>query len=109
MDEIVLVGYFGALLILFVFGLHGFVMLFYHRKYKEVKHEPNPDFECNASVTIQLPLYNELYVVERLIDTICKIDYPRDKFEIQVLDDSTDETVSIAARVVKRNAKKVLI
>ena len=106
MDEIVLVGYFGALLILFVFGLHGFVMLFYHRKYKEVKHEPNPDFECNASVTIQLPLYNELYVVERLIDTICKIDYPKDKFEIQVLDDSNDETVNIAARVVEEKRKE---
>ena len=106
MDEIVLVGYFGALLILFVFGLHGFVMLFYHRKYKEVKHEPNPDFECNASVTIQLPLYNELYVLERLIDTICKIDYPKDKFEIQVLDDSNDETVNIAARVVEEKRKE---
>jgi cellulose synthase/poly-beta-1,6-N-acetylglucosamine synthase-like glycosyltransferase len=106
MDEIVLVGYFGALLILFVFGLHGFVMLFYHRKYKEVKHEPNPDFECDANVTIQLPLYNELYVVERLIDTICKIDYPKDKLEIQVLDDSTDETVNIAARVVEEKRKE---
>ena len=106
MDEIILVGYFVALLILFVFGLHGFVMLFYHRKYKEVQHEPKPDFECDASVTIQLPLYNELYVVERLIDTICKIDYPKDKFEIQVLDDSTDETVSIAARVVKEKRKE---
>ena len=106
MDEIVLVGYFGALLILFVFGLHGFVMLFYHRKYKEVKHEPNPDFECSASVTIQLPLYNEMYVVERLIDTICKIDYPKDKLEIQVLDDSTDETVNIAARVVEEKRKE---
>lgn len=106
MDEIILVGYFVALLILFVFGLHGFVMLFYHRKYKEVQHEPIPDFACDASVTIQLPLYNELYVVERLIDTICKIDYPKDKFEIQVLDDSTDETVSIAARVVEEKRKE---
>jgi len=106
MDEFILVGYFVALLILFVFGLHGFVMLFYHRKYKEVNHEPQPDFKCDANVTIQLPLYNELYVVERLINTICKIDYPKDKFEIQVLDDSTDETVSIAARVVKEKRKE---
>jgi cellulose synthase/poly-beta-1,6-N-acetylglucosamine synthase-like glycosyltransferase len=106
MDEIILVGYFVALLILFVFGLHGFVMLFYHRKYKEVTHEPKPDFECNANVTIQLPLYNELYVVERLIDKICEIDYPKDKLEIQVLDDSTDETVSIAARVVEQKRKE---
>jgi cellulose synthase/poly-beta-1,6-N-acetylglucosamine synthase-like glycosyltransferase len=51
-------------------------------------------------VTIQLPLYNELYVVERLIDAITKFDYPKDKFEIQILDDSTDETVDIVAKKV---------
>ena len=48
-------------------------------------------------VTIQLPVYNELYVVERLIDAVAAIDYPRDKFEIQILDDSTDETSGIIA------------
>jgi len=53
------------------------------------------------TVTIQLPLYNELYVVERLIDSTCKIDYPKEKLEIQVLDDSTDETVDIAAKVIE--------
>lgn len=52
-------------------------------------------------VTIQLPIYNELYVVERLIDAVAKFDYPKDRFEIQVLDDSTDETVEIIARKVK--------
>ena len=49
-------------------------------------------------VTVQLPLYNELYVVERLIDSIVKFDYPKDKFEIHILDDSTDETVEIVAK-----------
>lgn len=106
MDDVVLIGYFISLFILFVFGLHGFVMLFYHRKYKEVNYKPNPDFKCDASVTVQLPLYNELYVVERLIDAICKIDYPKDKLEIQVLDDSTDETVNIAARIVAKKHKE---
>ena len=51
-------------------------------------------------VTVQLPLYNELYVVERLIDSITKFNYPKDKFEIQILDDSTDETVEIVAKKV---------
>ncbi len=51
-------------------------------------------------VTVQLPLYNELYVVERLIDSITEFDYPKDKFEIQILDDSTDETVQIVAKKV---------
>ncbi len=51
-------------------------------------------------VTVQLPVYNERYVVERLIDTVCRFDYPRDRLEIQVLDDSTDESRQIAeARV----------
>lgn len=49
-------------------------------------------------VTIQLPIYNELYVVERLIDAVAAFDYPKDRFEIQVLDDSTDETVEIIAK-----------
>jgi cellulose synthase/poly-beta-1,6-N-acetylglucosamine synthase-like glycosyltransferase len=51
-------------------------------------------------VTVQLPVYNELYVVERLIETVSQFDYPRDKFEIQVLDDSTDETVDVIAKKV---------
>jgi len=51
-------------------------------------------------VTIQLPIYNELYVIERLIDRVCEFNYPKDKFEIHILDDSTDETVAIVAKKV---------
>src|SRR6185436_20158192 len=57
-------------------------------------------------VTIQLPLYNEMYVADRLIDAVCRIDYPRELLEIQVLDDSTDETCGIAERAVRRWAAK---
>jgi cellulose synthase/poly-beta-1,6-N-acetylglucosamine synthase-like glycosyltransferase len=105
MENIVLAGYFISLLILFIFGLHGFVLLYYHRKYKNVAFQPEVDYQENPLVTIQLPLYNELYVVERLIDKVCEIDYPKEKLEIQVLDDSTDETVDVAAKAVeaKRN------
>ncbi|GGD64802.1 glucosyltransferase [Emticicia aquatilis] len=53
-------------------------------------------------VTIQLPVYNELYVVERLIDAVAKFDYPKERFEIQVLDDSTDETVEIIANKIQQ-------
>jgi len=102
MDELVLVAYFLSLSILFVFGSHGFIMIYYHRKYKNVKNKQNEKFEPTEFVTIQLPLYNELYVVERIIDTTCEIEYPKDKFEIQVLDDSTDETVKIVADIVKK-------
>jgi len=104
MDNIVLIGYFVSLSILFLFGLHGFVLLFYHRKYKDVKFNSTKEFGETPLVTIQLPLYNELYVIERLIDRVCEIEYPRDKLEIQVLDDSTDETVDLVAKVV--DAKK---
>jgi cellulose synthase/poly-beta-1,6-N-acetylglucosamine synthase-like glycosyltransferase len=106
MDEIVLIGYFISLFILFVFGSHGFIMLYYHKKYKEVKHIPNGNMKMNSKVTIQLPLYNEFYVVERLINAICEIDYPKELIEIQVLDDSTDETVNVTAEIVAKKQKE---
>jgi len=101
MDEIVLVSYFIALSILFVFGLHGFLLLYYHRKYKDNISEPKSELQETPLVTIQLPLYNEYYVVERLINSVCGIDYPKEKMEIQVLDDSTDETVDLVEKIVK--------
>ena len=55
-------------------------------------------------VTIQLPIFNEQYVIDRLVDACCRIDYPRDRFEIQVLDDSTDETHEVASEIVQRYA-----
>ena len=58
-----------------------------------------------AVVTIQLPIYNEMYVAERLIDAVCRIDYPRDRLEIQVLDDSTDETHGVAELAVRRQRR----
>jgi len=106
MENIVLIGYFTSLSILFLFGLHGFVMIFYHNKYGHNNPIPNKDFVANATVTIQLPLYNEMYVAERLVKAVCEIDYPKDKMEIQVLDDSTDETTSIVANIVEVKKKE---
>lgn len=106
MDEIVLIGYFFSLLILFIFGLHGFIMLYYHRKYKEVSYNPNINYDCEDIVTIQLPLFNEVYMVKRLINEVCDIDYPKDKLEIQVLDDSTDETINVARRIIEEKKKQ---
>src|SRR5262245_3532762 len=54
----------------------------------------------------QLPIYNEMYVADRLIDAVCQIDYPRELLEIQVLDDSTDETRGVAEQAVRRNASR---
>ncbi|MBD3409242.1 MAG: glycosyltransferase [Ignavibacteriales bacterium] len=101
MDEIVILSYFIALTILFLFGSHGFLMVYYYYKYKDVNPSPREEWEPKETVTIQLPIFNERYVVDRLIDSVCAIEYPKDKLEIQVLDDSTDETVDIVADIVE--------
>jgi len=101
LEEIILFTYIGSLIILFTFGSHGFIMIYYYLKHRHKRDDLREDLDGHPMVTIQLPVYNEMYVVERLIKTTCEIDYPIDKLEIQVLDDSTDETVDIAANVVK--------
>jgi cellulose synthase/poly-beta-1,6-N-acetylglucosamine synthase-like glycosyltransferase len=100
MDEIILTVYFISLLILFAFGSHGFVMVYHYFKHKDEREDDNLPFGIYPPVTIQLPVYNELYVVRRLIEASCAIQYPQDKLEIQVLDDSTDETVSLVSSIV---------
>lgn len=86
--------------VLLFFASHGIVMLFYHKKYIENIPTSDDKIELNKKVTIQLPLYNEQYVTERLIEAVCKIEYPRSLLEIQVLDDSTDDTVEIVHKLV---------
>ncbi len=101
MESLILILYFFSLCVLFAFGIHGLVMLYYYHKTQNVHHIDNGLPEILPVVTIQLPLFNELYVIERLIESVCKIKYPKDKLEIQVLDDSTDETIQIAQNLVK--------
>src|SRR5438045_4804904 len=95
-----LATYFLVLLILSVYGSHRYVMAYLFYKYKGNLPAPKGKFARLPRVTIQLPIFNEMYVVERLIDAVARIQYPRDLLEIQVLDDSSDETQGIArARV----------
>ena len=101
MEEIILFTYIGSLMILFTFGSHGFIMIYYYLKHRHQRDDFSAELESFPVVTLQLPIYNEMYVIERLIKTVCEIDYPIDKLEIQVLDDSTDETVEIVANIVK--------
>src|SRR5262245_52923199 len=75
-------------------------MVYLYYRHKKNVAKPKSLWTDLPPVTIQLPIFNELYVVERLIDATCKVDYPREKLEIQVLDDSTDETKDICRRKV---------
>lgn len=100
LDLIFIIVYFLVLCILGFYGLHRYVMAFLYRLHVKDVPKPAADFEDLPRVTIQLPMFNEQYVVERLIDAVCHIRYPREKLQIQVLDDSTDETREIAQRAV---------
>jgi len=101
LEYTVLSLYLICLSVLLVFGAHGFVMVYYYRKFRSISGlRPRP-LKHHPLVTIQLPVFNELYVVERLIRATCRIDYPRERLQIQVLDDSTDETLEISKRCVE--------
>jgi cellulose synthase/poly-beta-1,6-N-acetylglucosamine synthase-like glycosyltransferase len=99
-----LITYFSVVGALAVFGFHRYQMVYYYFKHKKRPWVPDGMYseEGLPRVTIQLPTFNEMYVLERLIDAVCEIDYPLDKLEIQVLDDSTDETTEIGRRAVDR-------
>jgi len=103
-ETLILASYFFVLLILAVYGWHRYYLVYIYMKHKHAQPTPKAAFDELPVVTIQLPLYNEMYVVDRLVDAICQIDYPREKLEIQVLDDSTDETRQIAELAVRRHA-----
>jgi cellulose synthase/poly-beta-1,6-N-acetylglucosamine synthase-like glycosyltransferase len=103
-DWALLIPYFGILGVLSVYGIHRFdVIRTYFKHRRKALTEPSPRrFEQLPCVTIQLPMYNERYVVERLIEEVVKIEYPRDLLQIQVLDDSTDDTAPFADALVQR-------
>src|SRR6185436_15977743 len=103
---VILIVYFTILGTLAIYGAYRIKQVIDFWRYH--KFVPHPGARFTESelprITVQLPLFNELYVVERLLKAVTGIDYPREKFEIQVLDDSTDETTSVAEAVVARYA-----
>src|SRR6187431_317419 len=103
-ETLILAAYFFVLLILAVYGWHRYYLVYQYMRHKHEQPVPKASFEQLPVVTIQLPLYNEMYVVDRLVDAVCKIEYPRELLEIQVLDDSTDETTQIAELAVRRHS-----
>jgi cellulose synthase/poly-beta-1,6-N-acetylglucosamine synthase-like glycosyltransferase len=106
LETLILTAYFFVLIILAVYGWHRYYLVYLYMKYRDKEPKAGPFPDSPPRVTIQLPLYNEMYVADRLIDAVCAIDYPRDRLEIQVLDDSVDETRSIAGLAVRRWAEQ---
>lgn len=92
--------YLGVLLVLAVFGFNRSHLVYLYFKYRSRRPQPAGRFTELPAVTVQLPLFNEMYVAERLLDAVVAIRYPRDRWQIQVLDDSTDETQDICRRKV---------
>jgi cellulose synthase/poly-beta-1,6-N-acetylglucosamine synthase-like glycosyltransferase len=95
--------YYSVLAVLAFYGVHRLVLVVLYLRTRR-RETPLPELPADPAawpvVTVQLPLYNEMYVAERLIDAVCGLDYPAGRLQIQVLDDSTDETTALVARAV---------
>ena len=94
--------YLLVMLVLCVYGVHRYYLVHLYYKYRRNRPELTACFRELPRVTVQLPMYNERFVARRVIESACRIEYPRDRLQIQVLDDSTDETVAIARETVER-------
>jgi cellulose synthase/poly-beta-1,6-N-acetylglucosamine synthase-like glycosyltransferase len=107
-DWIILLLYFTILTVLAVYGAYRIKQVIDFWRYRKFVPVPKGHFSESdlPHITVQLPLFNELYVVDRLLKAVTAIDYPHEKFEIQVLDDSTDETIKVAEAIVARYAAK---
>jgi cellulose synthase/poly-beta-1,6-N-acetylglucosamine synthase-like glycosyltransferase len=103
-ETLALTAYFFVLIVLAIYGWHRYYLVYLYMRNKDKEPKPGPALDPLPVITIQLPLYNEMYVADRLIAAVCDIDYPRERLEIQVLDDSTDETRGIAELAVRRFA-----
>ena len=106
-DWTVLIIYFSILTVLSIYGGYRIKQVIDFWRYRKLAPHPANHFKPEElpRITVQLPLFNEMYVVERLLKSVTEIDYPRDLLEIQVLDDSTDETVKLAEATVEHYAR----
>lgn len=94
------ISYFVVLFGLSLYGLHRYVIVYLFFKNRNRVPEPKGHFEELPRVTVQLPVFNELYVVGRLLNSVAALQYPRELLQVQVLDDSTDETVELVRKQV---------
>jgi cellulose synthase/poly-beta-1,6-N-acetylglucosamine synthase-like glycosyltransferase len=91
-DLALLIPYFIVLILLATYGIHRYTLVYLYYKKKDRATKPPQEFAELPRVTVQLPIFNEQYVVDRLLHAICRLEYPREKLDIQLLDDYTDET-----------------
>src|SRR5260221_3260730 len=101
-ETLTLAAYFFVLIILAIYGWHRYYLVYLYMRNRDKEPTRQPPLDPAPIVTIQLPLYNEMYVADRLISAVCHIEYPRDRLEIQFLDDSVDQTQGIAELAVRR-------
>lgn len=103
-DQLIILLYFVILVLLAILGAYRLRMVYQFWRYRHVRPEPARRYTEDSlpRITVQLPLFNEYFVVERLIESVAKIDYPHELLEIQVLDDSSDETRDLAKATVAR-------
>ena len=92
--------YMSVLIGLSAYGIHRYVIIYLFLKHRKRATQPAGHFDQLPRVTMQLPIFNEVYVVERLLRSVSEIDYPKDRLHIQVLDDSTDDTRELTAACV---------
>ncbi len=102
MDVVWTFCYLSVLIGLSGYGLHRYFIVYLFLKNRKRVPQPLAHFEQLPVITVQLPLFNEIYVVERLLKSVSELDYPRELLQIQVLDDSTDETQEVTASCVRR-------
>jgi cellulose synthase/poly-beta-1,6-N-acetylglucosamine synthase-like glycosyltransferase len=107
-DLAMMIPYFIMLFILATYGLHRYWLVYNYFAYSKNVPGPQPPVTTWPRVTIQLPIFNERYVIERLVEAISRFDYPRELLDVQVLDDSTDETREVARNCVERHAAQGL-
>src|SRR3979409_2174148 len=103
-ETLILAAYFFVLVILAVYGWHRYYLVYLYMKNKDRLPVADGTLDPLPRITVQPPIYHEMYVADRLIDAVCRLDSPRELLEIQVLDDSIDETQAVAEQAVRRNA-----
>jgi len=101
-DAIILATYFFVLSILAIYGGHRYYLVYLYMKNRAQVPKPAGTLDPLPLVTVQLPIFNEMYVADRLIGAVGRLDYPQERLEIQVLDDSSDETREVAEAAVRR-------